>query len=447
MDLRKNKTCPQCENNPIPELLTALGITNFDEDDNTFSFSHQGRDRVLILDSPKVFLDSKLQGETRHLDEDLIDSGKFVIHVDPEMANDLPSLRTFLEQALGDVTGLVFSDDVKYAWHGEEAAPAPVEKIKVVAPAPKPMIKEVVEPERAVRLILPKAQSEKFRFGQLSTLLEDDEVEGQETAEELKPSTQIDPHTSLKEPLWQAVRLGPRSFLFINQEPRNKQQHVAVGYCRCSRPSQVQTTSLLNQEMIIISMAKTHRTYIRAIYSDQGISGARMAKREAMDHLMRNFQHGEYLLSLAIHRLSRTKDDLLAIKRRVVTENYGTIVTQELSVRLNEPTGDMFFDFLANMSQMERETISKRVRASIDYQVRTGTRKFKPKFGWRNLGPGVPLVEVPEEQQIIEIIRQLRNQGLTDNSIALQLTASHGHKGYNFNYSKVNRIRHQNDIK
>lgn len=448
MDLRKGKSCTQCQTLPkniVKDVLTELGVTA-EEVDGVLVFERGSKERLIFQDSPSVFIrDGPDQKRIKEQDEDLLSQGKYIIHLDYNVIIDRERLRPILTACIDDESGVCFSDEDLYGWYFAEESPLlpppPVVVVKPVVAAPPPVatISPADIPEPEPRLVPYK--------GALVNLA-DDEVEGKEDPESLRPGATIEPRTSLVPPGWVVHRLGPRSFVFLNQETRMQHHtHTAVGYCRCSRPSQVNSTSLLNQEAIIMGLAKNHKVYLRAVYSDQGISGARLVKREAMHQLLRDFQHGEYLLTLAIHRLGRTKDDLMAIKKKAVVENYGVIVSQEVTIRLNDPSSSMFFDFLANMSQMERETISKRVRASIDYQVRTGTRKFKPKFGWRNPGPGLPLVEVPEEQQIIEIIRQMRADGQSDNNIALQLTASHGDRGYTFNYSKINRIRHQNDIK
>ena len=82
--------------------------------------------------------------------------------------------------------------------------------------------------------------------------------------------------------------------------------------------------------------------------------------------------------------------------------------------------GKFFLTISASIAQMERELISERTRASLDYKKYTlGHRLGQVPYGFQRIDGN--LVEYPKEQKVLRKIKRLREKGLSLNKIANKL--------------------------
>jgi site-specific DNA recombinase len=77
---------------------------------------------------------------------------------------------------------------------------------------------------------------------------------------------------------------------------------------------------------------------------------------------------------------------------------------------------------LLSVAQWERETIGERTKDALQHRIRNGQRCGKVRFGY-DLGPdGRTLVENQAEQDVLDLVADLRASEMTLRAIASELS-------------------------
>lgn len=153
----------------------------------------------------------------------------------------------------------------------------------------------------------------------------------------------------------------------------------AIGYIRVSTEEQVsEGVSLEAQRAKVAAWADLNGYELGAIFADAGIS----------------------------ERLDRAGADLVSLSERIDTTSAA---------------GRMIFRMLAVLAEFERDQISERTSAAMQFKRSKGQRVGSIPYGYRLADDGSTLLAHAPEQAVITQARALRDAGLSLRKIAAEL--------------------------
>lgn len=199
----------------------------------------------------------------------------------------------------------------------------------------------------------------------------------------------------------------------------------AIGYVRVSTAQQAdEGVSLEAQTARIQAYAAANGLELAAIYSDAGLSGKRADNRPGLQAAIDAVcQVKGTLVVYSLSRLARSVRDTIAVSEQL--QKAGAELAS-LSERIDTSSagGRMVFTMLAAFAQFERDLTSERTTTALQHKKSQGQRIGTVPFGYRLDVDGTTLIEIPEQQQALQLIRQLREQGWTLREIASRLEAA-----------------------
>jgi len=424
-DLKENKWCEQCNQSNSAGLFRLLDQLKLEYTRNyiipgleamPYTAFIEKDDGIIIDYDPQECFEPTSEELHRAISEKTqiaLDNFIKVIRVNDNILGVSSNASKYLTKALTSIDLLCLPDNYSYDW------------LQVALPSTEININSEVPIAPKLKII---EQITGLRSG-FDNFTEPDEL-----------------RTSLHH--WNIERIGPRSYIKVNIAPWDGKKLLAVGYTRVSSHDQIGNNSLTDQEKYILARAEGMKMYVRAIYTDQGISGAKIENRPAMTRLLQDIKIYENFVAYHISRLSRTSDDLKTIMNKVVRNGAATLIAGEIVVSRNDPQSIIMYEVMAVMAEQERQFILERVGFTMAGLMEEGKLKHKPRFGWKSLGPKLPLVENEEEQLIIREIRKLSTEeGVNDTEISRRLDErGYKNKGKKFTPDRVRTIRLQNNI-
>lgn len=196
----------------------------------------------------------------------------------------------------------------------------------------------------------------------------------------------------------------------------------AIGYVRVSTEDQATNgVSLEAQQARIEAYCTLNGLELAAVYVDAGLSGKRSDNRpelrKALDHVCKS---RGVLVVYSLSRLARSTKDTIAIAERL--DRSGADLAS-LSEKIDTTTaaGKMVFRMFAVLAEFERDQISERTKLGMAQKKARGERVGKVPFGFQLGSDGATLVPEPHEQEIVALIRELRDRGLSFRKIADEL--------------------------
>lgn len=193
------------------------------------------------------------------------------------------------------------------------------------------------------------------------------------------------------------------------------------GYCRVSTEEQARDgISLELQAERIHSYAASQGWRVVRVFEDAGHSGTTLERPE-LQRMLAALDGIDAVLVYRVDRLSRKQRHVLALLEETfeprgvgfksVTEAFDSLT----------PGGKAMLGMLAVFSQLERDTITQRIRDALRHKQARGEHVGAAPFGYVRHGHGI--VPVPGELAIVREMRQLRNGGATLREIAAWLTS------------------------
>ena len=122
-----------------------------------------------------------------------------------------------------------------------------------------------------------------------------------------------------------------------------------------------------NQESEFQAVAKRHGWTVVAVYSDQGISGAKgRDKRPGLDKLMQAVARKEFdmVAAWSVDRLGRSLIDLVGILQEFHAKRVDLYLHQQ-GIDTTTPSGRAMFQMLGVFAEFERAMIRERVMAGL----------------------------------------------------------------------------------
>jgi site-specific DNA recombinase len=197
----------------------------------------------------------------------------------------------------------------------------------------------------------------------------------------------------------------------------------AIGYVRVSTDEQASNgISLDAQEDKIRAYCRAKDWSLVDVVRDEGLS-AKNIKRPGLESILekiprRNGNRGfEAVIVVKLDRLTRSVGDLAFLNKLFEAKKVSFVSIQE-SVDTSTAGGKLFHNIIACLSEWERGVISERTRDALRYKRKNGQRAGEIPYGFRVNGDGKTLEPIPEEQEVLEVIRKHRESSLSYNKIA-----------------------------
>lgn len=194
-----------------------------------------------------------------------------------------------------------------------------------------------------------------------------------------------------------------------------------IGYCRVSTADQADNgVSLDAQTERIQTWSAAHGFEVRQILVDRGLSGGRSDNRPALQEALRMVSRGDSLVVYSLSRLARSTRDTLSIAETLERKGADLVSLSE-RIDTTSSTGKMVFRLLAVLSEFERDVVSERTSMAMRHLRSCGryTGGHEP-YGFRSVEG--ELQAIPEEIEVIHLIRRLREDGASLRSISSLLS-------------------------
>lgn len=192
-----------------------------------------------------------------------------------------------------------------------------------------------------------------------------------------------------------------------------------VGYVRVSTQMQFQDgVSLDAQENKIRAWADLNGCDKVEIFTDAGISGSSMEKREALLAALDAIGRGDVLVVYSLSRLARSTKDTLEIADLLIGKGADLVSLSE-KIDTTTAAGKMVFRMLAVLNEFERDQIAERTKMALAYKKSQGRVYGQVPYGFRREGDCLCPDEA--EEKVIGLILELRAQGWNYSKIAREL--------------------------
>jgi len=200
----------------------------------------------------------------------------------------------------------------------------------------------------------------------------------------------------------------------------------AIGYVRVSTEGQVEDgVSLDAQESKIRAWAELNGAAEIRIFKDAGISGSRSDNRPGLQAALGAVSPGDVLIVYSLSRLSRSTKETLTLSE-VLQKRDVDLVSLSEKIDTTSAAGKMVFRLLAVLSEFERDQISDRTKAALQYKKQNGEKTGGDvPFGYR--ARAGKLYADPKEQEAVRLILDRHEKGKSLRSIARELEAA-GHR-------------------
>jgi site-specific DNA recombinase len=195
----------------------------------------------------------------------------------------------------------------------------------------------------------------------------------------------------------------------------------AIGYIRVSTEGQAVDGVSLDAQRAKITAWTELNGYEAVFFMDAGISGGRADNREALQNALNTARAGDALVVYSLSRLSRSTKDTIEIADRL--DRIGAdLVSLSERIDTTNAAGKMVFRMLAVLNEFERDQISDRTKAALQFKKAKGERIGTIPFGYSLAADGVSLIENAEEQEVIDVAKELKVSGLSLRAIAAELS-------------------------
>lgn len=197
----------------------------------------------------------------------------------------------------------------------------------------------------------------------------------------------------------------------------------AVAYCRVSTSQEIQYHSLEAQQQYYENLIQNHPGWIFAgIYSDQA-SGRHNAKMKSFQQMMADCREKkiDLILVKSISRMGRNTAQFLQTCEEL--NRLGVEVYFEVEkIYISNPKAVQLLTIHACVYQNESESKSSFVTWGIRTRFANGSSALanRPCYGYRQTEDGM-LVPVPEEAEIVRLIFEWRQQGMSLRKIVASL--------------------------
>ncbi len=175
----------------------------------------------------------------------------------------------------------------------------------------------------------------------------------------------------------------------------------AIGYCRVSTEEQKKEgISLEHQEAKIKQYAKLHNLDLIKVIVDGGKSGKDL-DREGINEILSLIKKKLVtdIIVYKMDRLTRRTFDLLFLVEEVFKKNNVQFHSITERIDTSSAMGQFFLTIIGAMAQMERDLISERTKAVLNYKVDKLEYVGSPAIGYEASTGESKFLEINEREQ------------------------------------------------
>ncbi len=197
----------------------------------------------------------------------------------------------------------------------------------------------------------------------------------------------------------------------------------AIGYIRVSTQGQAEDgVSMDAQEAKVRAWAELQEPEPEVvIFRDEGISGSRSDNREGLQAALGAVDRGDALVVYSLSRLSRSTKETIAISEKLQKQGADLVSLSE-KIDTTTAAGKMVFRMLAVLSEFERDQISDRTKAALQYKKQNGEKTGGDvPLGYR--ARQGKLYSHAGEQKTVQLILDLHGKGHSLRGICRTLEA------------------------
>ena len=197
----------------------------------------------------------------------------------------------------------------------------------------------------------------------------------------------------------------------------------AIIYCRVSTEGQAQDGVSMDAQLAKArAWASLNGAAEILSFQDAGISGGRSDNRPGLQAALDAVGKGDALIVYSLSRLSRSTKETLTLSE-VLQKKDVDLVSLSEKIDTTSAAGKMIFRLLAVLSEFERDQISDRTKAALQYKRQNGEKTGGDvPFGYR--ARAGKLCADPKEQKAVRLILDLHEKGKSLRSIAQELEAA-----------------------
>ena len=218
----------------------------------------------------------------------------------------------------------------------------------------------------------------------------------------------------------------------------------AIGYIRVSTARQADDgIGLETQEGKIKAWSVLSGVKLVETHVDKGISGKRADNRPALNAALDSACEKKAILVVySLSRLARSTRDAMNISERLDKAGADLVSLSE-NIDTTSAAGKMIFRMLSVLAEFERDQISERTKAALQYMKSTGMRVGSIPYGYdAGVSDDLPMIENQTEQRVIRSILEWREAGATLRGIISRLKSDgvRTKKGRNWSPKVVSSI-------
>ncbi|HCA5286881.1 recombinase family protein [Acinetobacter nosocomialis] len=176
----------------------------------------------------------------------------------------------------------------------------------------------------------------------------------------------------------------------------------AIGYVRVSTDKQAEEGISIDAQIAKIKAWASLNDYeLVHLYSDEGISGASLNKREGMLQALASVKKGMAFICYSLSRISRDTIDTIQISRQI--EKAGAdLVSLSEKIDTTGASGKMIFNMLAVLNQFERDQTAERTKFAMQFK-KSRNQAYSPiPYGYERHGDEL-VINISEALTIIRI--------------------------------------------
>lgn len=205
-----------------------------------------------------------------------------------------------------------------------------------------------------------------------------------------------------------------------------KQRRVAA-YARVSTSSDEQMNSVEAQKDYFDKLIRQRPDWIFVgVYSDEGISGTSINRREAFNQMVTDALAGgiDLIVTKSISRFARNTVDTLNTIRQLKAANVEVFFEKE-NIYTMDSKGEFLITLLSSIAEEESRSISENVKWGQRKRFADGKYSvpYKHFLGYRKGADGIMEI-VPEEAKVVRWIYYMFLENISPNAIVTILTAA-----------------------
>lgn len=199
----------------------------------------------------------------------------------------------------------------------------------------------------------------------------------------------------------------------------------AIGYVRVSTAGQAdEGVSLAAQEAALRAWAERAGFELVGIEAEVVSGGAELSKRPGLLRALSRLVEDKVEV-LVVYKRDRLARDVVtaALVERMAAKARAAVVAVEGTTNGATPEDALLRTMVDAFAQYERALIAQRTRVALAHKKARGERTGTVRRGYTLADDGKTLVVNEAEQRVVQLVRELRAEGLTVRGIAAELEA------------------------